>query len=1086
MGAVTLHTMAPPRWFLAVYALSGAAALVYEVAWTRLLTLYLGHGVAAASTVLAAFMGGLAVGAGVAGPMSDHTPRVRAIRTYAGLELAIAALALAMPLGLRLMEPLLSRAYADGAGGLGFPVLRLLTSVIFVALPAVAMGATFPLVARWYVPTASAATRAAGALYAANTIGAAIGALGTGFLLLPSLGLRGTTWVGVAMNVVVAAAAWSLAARGTRGRAAAEDATSLATAVAGTAPAVRTTPRTGKKARAAVATLPSAAVAPPRLPRPMLAAVALGVSGFLSLALQIVWSRLLAQILGPTTYAFSLVVAIFITGLALGALLGRRLADRAAQPAAGLAAVLAAAVTAVTLSAFTIDGGLLAMAEAVAAPQATFGSVLLRQVLLVGAWLLPLALALGCAFPLAIKTGTGRDASLGSDLGLIYAVNTIGAIAGSLAAGFVLIPAWGLHGSLRALGIAATTAAVAIVLAAGVRGGARIWTLAACGVAAVATALLPAWNPALISSGAYKYASSMSPEALQVSLAAGHLVYYKEGAVATVSVREAAGTTSLAIDGKVDASNVGDMLTQHLLAHVPMLLHPAPRTAAILGLGSGVTLGAALRHPVERVDVLEISPEVVEASRFFEPENAGALKDPRTRLILGDGRTHVMLGQSTYDVIVSEPSNPWMAGIASLFTREFFTSARARLAPGGVLCQWAHTYDISAQDLRSIVGTFASVFPDATLWLVGDGDVLLIGSNGPLAPQVAALPERWAARPEVSADLASVGARSPFALISLLVAEGQAVRRFAGTAPLQTDDYAGVEFSGPRTMFSRGGVDNTAALRALAAEQPIPVVTAARHAASAAAWRDRGWMLYTASAARPAWTDFETAVRADPTDARAFDGLVRAGAAASLQADTLGVLRELAAPVERIEAQLALSRFLAASGAVEDAGRVAFSAVERQPSHLGALEQLASVLADVGDRERLQPVVARLRAVAPTADPTRYYTATLLFMEGRTDLAIGEARTLAAANPTHAKAQNLLGAALATSGQRDLAREAFLASIKIDPRDPAAYTNLALLELEGGNRAAGLRRLAEALTLDPSASAAREAFARESALAAAR
>lgn len=873
--------MAPPRWFLAVYALSGAAALVYEVAWTRLLTLYLGHGIAAASTVLAAFMGGLAVGAGVAGPMSDHTPRLRAMRLYAGLELAIAALALAMPLGLRLMEPLLSQAYADGAGGGGFPVLRLVTSVIFVALPAVAMGATFPLVARWYVPTASAATRDAGALYAANTIGAALGALATGFLLLPSLGLRGTTWVGVVMNVIVAAAAWSLAARGGAGGAPAGNAALPADAPATVVQAARTTPRSGKKPRAAAAAA-TAAGAAPRVARPMLAAVALGVSGFLSLALQIVWSRLLAQILGPTTYAFSLVVAIFITGLALGALVGRRLADRAAQPAAGLAAVLAAAVIAVTISAFTIDGGLRAMAQAVAEPQATFDSVLWRQVLLVGAWLLPLAFALGCAFPLAIKAGTGPDESLGADLGLIYAVNTIGAIAGSLAAGFVLIPAWGLHGSLRALGLGATAAAVALVLAAGVRGGARAWTLAACGVAAVATALLPAWNPALMSSGAYKYASSMSPEALDVSLAAGHLAYYKEGAVATVSVREAAGTTSLAIDGKVDASNAGDMLTQRLLAHVPLLLHPAPRSAAILGLGSGVTLGAALRHPLERVDVLEISPEVVEASRFFEPENGAALKDPRTRLILGDGRTHVMLGRSSYDVIVSEPSNPWMAGIASLFTREFFASARARLAPGGVLCQWAHTYDISAQDLRSIVGTFTSVFPDATLWLVGDGDVLLVGSNGPLAPQVAALPERWAARPEAAADLASVGARDPFAVISLLVAEGQAVSRFAGTAPLQTDDHAGVEFSGPRAVFSRGGADNTAALRALAAEQPVPAVTAARRAASAASWRDRGWMLYNASAVRPAWADFETAVRADPTDARALDGLVRAGAAASL------------------------------------------------------------------------------------------------------------------------------------------------------------------------------------------------------------
>ncbi|MEP7119173.1 MAG: fused MFS/spermidine synthase, partial [Acidobacteriota bacterium] len=782
-----------------------------------------------------------------------------------------------------------------------------------------------------------------------------------------------------------------------------------------------------------------------------------------------------------TTYAFSLVVAIFIAGLALGALLGRKLADRATQPMAGLAAVLALAVIAVAMSAWTIDGGLGSMASAVAAPQATFESILMRQVLLVAAWLLPLALALGCAFPLAIKAGTGRDETLGADLGLIYAVNTIGAIAGSLAAGFVLIPVWGLHGSLRALGVVATAGAVALVFAGAVRGRARIGALAAGALAAAATAALPQWSQTLMSSGAYKYASSMSAETLRVSLAAGRLLYYKEGAVATVSVREAAGTTSLAIDGKVDASNAGDMLTQRLLAHVPLLLHPAPRTAAILGLGSGVTLGSALRHPLERVDVLEISPEVVEASRFFELENGAALRDPRTRLILGDGRTHVMLGQAKYDVIVSEPSNPWMAGIASLFTREFFVSARARLAPGGVLCQWAHTYDISGEDLRSIVGTFASVFPEATLWLVGDGDVLLVGSNAPLGPQVAALPERWAARIEAKADLASVGVRDPFGVLSLLVAEGPAVSRFAGTPVLQTDDYAGVEFSGPRAVFSHVGVDNAAALRALAAEQPLAVVTAARRAASPASWRDRGWMLLDASASRPAWSDFETAVRGDPTDVRALDGLVRAGAAASLQPQTLAVLREMAAPPARIEAQVALSRLLASSGGLQEAAQVAYAAVERQPSHLGALEQMASVLADVNDRERLEPVVARLRIVAPEADATRYYTATLFFMEGRTDLAIAEARRLTIANPTHAKAQNLLGAALATAGQRDQARDAFQASIKIDPRDPATYTNLALLELEGGNRVAGLQRLAEALTLDPTSAAAREAFDRESA-----
>lgn len=1060
--------MAPPRWFLLVYAASGAAALIYEVAWTRLLTLYLGHGVAAASTVLAAFMGGLAIGAAVAGPRSDRLSRRAALQLYARLEVAIAVLALLVPLALAVATPLLRGAYADGDAGLAFPILRLLVSVVCIAVPAVAMGATFPVIARWYVPGAAAATRDAGALYAANTVGAAGGALLAGFILLPAVGLRATTAVGVAINLAVAAVAWRLAGR-----------THVQPAEAPAIVEAPGRPAKGKRRAGAVHVATPAAGAG----RVGIAAAALGVSGFVSLTLQVVWSRLLAQILGPTTYAFSLVVAIFITGLALGAVAGRRLATRVQQPAAGLALSIAAAILAAAAAAWTVDRGLLAMAAAVAAPEATFATVLQRQVLLAGLWLLPLAIALGCAFPFAVRTGIGADDSLSADLGFIYAVNTIGAIAGSLAAGFVLIPQFGLYDTLRVLGIVAGLATIGLALRAGLTGGARLGSVLAGLAAAIASATLPPWSPALLSSGAYKYASSMSGDMLSISLVAGRLLYYRDGAMATVAVRDAAGTTSLSIDGKVDASNTGDMLTQRLLAHVPLMLHPAPRRAAILGLGSGVTTGAALRHPLERVDVLEISPEVVAASRFFEPENNKALADPRTRLIVGDGRTHLMLGRDTYDVIVSEPSNPWMAGIAALFTREFFQAARARLAPGGVLCQWAHTYDISAEDLRAIVGTFASVFPDGTLWLVGDGDVLLVGGTEPMGPRVAALPQVWASRAEAVGDLAKVGARDAFSLLSLLIAEGPGLDRYAAGAPPLTDDYARVEFSGPRTVFSRSRIDNAAALRALAAELPVAAVEAARATAGAASWRDRGWMLLDASAPRAAWTDFETALRRDPNDLRALDGLVRAGASANRQAETVALLRELAAPPDRIGAQTVLSRFLASVGAVEEAAQVAFATAERNPSNVAALEQLAAILTDVRDKERLLPVVGRLRTIAPTADATRYYTASLYFLDGRIDQAIAEARLLVAASPLHSRGHNLLGAALATAGRREGARDAFLASLKAEPRDPSTYTNLGLLELEGGNRDAGLQRLAEALILDPTASAAREAYARETAAA---
>ena len=220
--------------------------------------------------------------------------------------------------------------------------------------------------------------------------------------------------------------------------------------------------------------------------------------------------------------------------------------------------------------------------------------------------------------------------------------------------------------------------------------------LLAGGVAAVITFAVPEWDRDLITSGAYKYARQMSVADLESTLRAGQLEYYKEGAAGTVSVRRLAGSLSLAIDGKVDASNAGDMLTQRLLGLLPVLLHPEPRDALVIGLGSGVTADAVLASgEVRRVDIVEISPEVAEASAYFDRENHEVLKKPAVRLLIGDGRSHLRLSDAQYDVIISEPSNPWMAGVAALFTREFFEAARARLRSGGVFCQWAHTYEIA-------------------------------------------------------------------------------------------------------------------------------------------------------------------------------------------------------------------------------------------------------------------------------------------------------------------------------------------------------------------------------------------------------
>lgn len=1038
--------------FLFLFAVSGAAALIYEVVWTRLLTLQMGHGIAAASTVLAAFMGGLAIGAAIAGRRGGRLSPERALTVYAGLELTIGVLALLLPVALTAVRPLLVTAYADGQGGASFAFLRLATSVLLLALPAAAMGATFPIASRWTVRGASSAAREAGGLYAANTLGAATGAVLAGFVLIPALGLSGATWVGVALNITAAVGALAIA----RG--------SLPTAHA--APAVAP-----KKAE------PKGSA--PRLPadgRPWLAALALGASGFASLTLQVVWTRLLVQILGPTTYAFSIVVAIFIIGLAAGAAVGSWLASRVRSAAAGLAIGMLMSAGLSLAAAASVDWALLTMAEIVARPGYQFSDVLSREVLLATGLLLPMTIAFGTAFPFAVALAAGRDEAVTESIGRIYAVNTIGAIAGALLAGFVLVPEIGLHVTIRVVAVIAGVAAVAVLMRAG-QGRGRLAGFALAAVVLAGGIALPPWDRLLLSSGAYKYAAAMRGPGLETSLTAGELLSYREGATGTVAVRQLAGTVSLAIDGKVDASNAGDMLTQRLLAHIPLLLHPAPKRVAILGLGSGVTLGSALTHPLDAATVLEISPEVVDASRFFDAENHKALADPRTRLVVGDGRTHLMLGREQYDVIVSEPSNPWMAGIASLFTREFFEGAKARLAPGGVLCQWAHTYDISRDDLRSIVATFLTAFPDGTMWLVGDADVLLVGSTGPLDDRIAGIAEAWK-RPGVADDLASVGARDSYAITSLFVAQGAALKAWATGAPLQTDDRMQLEFSGPRNIFGGSRDDNAVTLRDLASSSPKPAaVTAAEQAATAADRRNRGLMFLQSDAHRPAYEDFTRALAVEPNDPVALDGLTRSAAALSRIDEVRAALTKLASVPANSSAKLALSKVLASQGAVDEAVRIAFSLLQTDPGNVPALEQLASVLSDVGDAARLEPVVAKLVAEAPKNTWAHYYAGSLFFMQSRLDLATQAARHSISLDPTNAKAHNLLGACLASMGQTDAARSAFKASLKTDPREPGTYVNLATLELQAGNRTLAHRYFSEALTVDPASQSARDGLA---------
>ena len=1107
------------RLFVTLYTMSGAAALVYEVAWTRLLTLQMGHTVSAVSTVLAAFMGGLAVGAWIAGRL--HLSGSRRLQTYAMLEILIALIAIALPLLLRATQPALAAAYADGDAPIRFALARAALSAALLAVPAAAMGATFPIAASWFVeriagPTQGAIARSsaeAGILYAANTAGAAAGAIAAGFWLIPAVGVRGTTWIGVALNAAAAVGALWLVRADMRAPVAA-DRSEVRPAIKKDKDhksASRNHVRARfQPARAALKGRPDTHFAtrskrqqalhhggqPAADPQPALAGTAAALSGFVALVFEVAFTRLLALVIGPTTYAFATMAASFITGVALGSAAGARLSRKVSRPAYWLAATLAITAIGGSLAASYAASRLpLVVASEVAAASATFESVVLRQALDVSLLLLPLTFALGAAFPLALSTASGgtsgRTESVATDAARTYVANTLGAICGSIAAGFLLVPRFGLQATFHSTSRAAMVGAVAIAGFAALGGRARPTTsrlaviggLSAAGVLVAILIDAPPWDRELLSSGAYKYAPYIHASDagdFEASLRAGRLEYYKEGGAAMVSVRRLAGRLALALDGKVDASNAGDMLTQRLLGVLPVLIHGHPDTLCVIGLGSGVTVASAMATGLVRhADVVEISPEVVAASALFANENHNVLGSPHVRVIVGDGRSHLQLSKRRYDVIVSEPSNPWMAGVAALFTREFFAAARLKLGPGGILCQWAHLYDMSDADLRSIVRTFASVFPQSTMWRVGDGDLLLIGTTGNDIESLLAnvtLRSRERSAVAVLADVAIEPATAPFQLLSLFAGGPAEIVRYSDAAAIQTDDRMALEFTAPSSIYGPSTSANARTIRELTTRARLPAAVAgAVHDPDADRLTARGAMDLKAEAYSTAYDYFRKAVAVDPRDAEALHGASAAAAGLNQQNEHRAWLEELAkSSPANAPARVELSRVRAAAGDFDAAIAAAADARRLEPGDARATEQLASVFADMGDAARLAAVADLLASQYPDRADGTYYQATALLLGGRAAEAATLARRAVAANATSARAQNLLGAACASTGQRDCAEAAFTESLRLNPCESSTYVNLGLLYLQTARPDRAADAFAEALSLDPSSAAARD------------
>ena len=683
-------------WLLVLLAGSGCAALIYEIVWFQLLQLVIGASAVSLGLLLAAYMGGLCLGS-IALPRFVPANR-DPLRVYAFLELGIGGFGI---LALVLI-PVVGRLYVFGANtGLLGQVLRGFTPAVCLLPPTVLMGASLPAIARRLESTTLGVSRM-GLLYSANVAGAVAGCLLAGFYLLRVYDLAVATYAAAAVNVAVALLAFTLSAR--EPHKAAED------SVEPTGPV-----------RAAWASL---------------IYIAIALSGLTALGAEVVWTRLLSLLLGPTVYTFSIILAVFLVGLwagsSAGSWLARRIDDaRCALGVCQLLLAIAIAWTAFTLSYslpyWPVDPWLSTN------PLFNFDLDVTRCLRTI----LPATLLWGASFPLALAASARRGEDPARLTGEVYAANTIGSIAGALGFSLVLIPGVGTRVSeqwLIWLAMAAAASAIAPMVL-----GMRTTRLPMRYVAALAGALTVTWilaaTVAEMPWQAIAYGRRLTPILRGIDPAAeAKPVFVGEGINSSVVITARGEQRFFYVSGKPEASTgLLDMRLQRLMGHLPALLHPAPRSVLVVGFGAGVTAGSFVAYPeVRSIAICELEPIIPPASdEFFAQENNHVLRDARTRLVADDARHYILTTPENFDVITTDPIHPWVKGTSTLYSKAYYELVKRHLNPGGIVAQWLPLYESDLETVKTEMATFFDVFPNGTVWsnyLDGDGyDLVLVG-----------------------------------------------------------------------------------------------------------------------------------------------------------------------------------------------------------------------------------------------------------------------------------------------------------------------------------------------------------------------
>jgi spermidine synthase len=1053
---------------LVCFFVSGITGLAYQVLWTRMIVEIIGTSPFSVSIVLTVFMAGLGFGSYLAGKMIDRiTKPEKLIRIYGFLELGIGLYCLVLPLLLMAFKPVYSFLY----NGLfqHFFVYNLLTFIgcaILLIAPVTCMGATLPVLSRFFVTTLSRVGTHIGRLYALNTIGAAVGSLLCGFWLIDALGVWGVLTLAIVLNAAVGALCVIV---------------SVKHADRIVAPEFRDLPlkpstlskRKLQKSETAVS------FSGPAL-------IIFAISGFCAMAYEVLWTKLLGLLVGPTTYSFTVVLVTFITGLALGSLFFGWLGDRVRNTVALLVGTQIAAALSALLFSQVIGNSQIFFAKLIFEFQDSFAHLYLMQGLLLFGFMFLTTFCLGASFPLVGRIYTRSLATAGRSIGYAYAINSIGAVLGSFIAGFVLIPFLGKENSIRLVVCLQLLAAFALWFRAASRLNTSMIRRALVGIPAmVGIALMlyfPRWDHAMLSVG--KYHRFDMPEIKNVGwmralfswddflpdLKSAKLLFYGDGIGGFTTVLELTDLMgedaySLCNSGKPDASSTRDMDTQTILAHFAMLFHPAAEDSLVIGLGSGITAGEILHYPVKRLDIVEINEKVVEASNFFIPWNNHVLADPRTRLILQDGRAHLELSDRKYDVITSEPTNPWMAGIAALYTKDFFDSAAAKLKPNGMFVQWIPAYQMSQDAFMMIGRTFAAAFPKSVMVSTNPArpsSFLLVGMNGKGDLDLEAAKRNL----QYARKSTNIVLRNSQVLYNLIVSDD--LKTLFGEGPLNTDNRPLLEYMAPKTMHKT----DTAIIRTIGTSIDLSLsrklaAIQKENLAGVDAQIDRAEYFLGFRGYDNSMLQYQVNLTAATPEQKArYFRIMEDFCARNLITEFWLIqdpelrercfLRQHDALVQRLRSGKNLPELYSQLGGIcmqnqrpEKAIEYFSQRVALQPGNATALNDLGAAYMASQDYDKAQKQFTEALRINPDDAPTHGRLGILLASQGKEHLeeAIVHYRIALRLNPTDADTCNNLGSALMAQGKLEEASAYFMSSLQLRPGFQKAQNNMQKLML---------------------------------------